>query len=167
MKSATLARLHRVLGVVRAAEAAQLGAVMSRIASHLDQAALLRAKIDSPRDPEPASPATGPDIPVQTAADLAIAAGWRLRLAEMARAEDALATALEPQADGLRQRLARSHGRESVVKALAERARIGERRLAAARAEANAIRSRSPADQSDSSGSTPAVSMLAGSPGIA
>lgn len=160
MKSAALARLQRLLGAASAAEAARLAGVLAQSARCRARAARLRGEIGvSGRE-------TAPDARPLSAAELAAASRWDLRLAERARAEEARAGALEAEAAAIRPRLARAFGRESAAAAMAEKARLEERRLAERRAEAATIPPRRVPDQSISSGSEPAGT-LAGSPGIA
>jgi hypothetical protein len=160
VKSAALARLQRLLGAASAAEAARLAGVLAQSARCRARAARLRGKIGTSVG-EP-GPGAGP----LSAAELAAASRWDLRLAERARAEEARAGALEAEAAAIRPRLARAFGRESAAAAMAKKARIEERRLAERRAEAATIAPRRVPDQSISSGSEPAGT-LAGSPGIA
>ena len=157
MKSAALARLQRLLGAASAAEAARLAGVLAEIARRRARAARLRREIGI---------SGGEAAPEPSAAGLAAASRWGLRLAERARAEEARAGALEVEAEAIRPRLARAFGRESAAAAMVEKARNQERRLAKRRAEAAVIAPRRVPDQSDSSGSEPAGTS-AGSPGIA
>ncbi len=160
MKSAALARLQRLLGAASAAEAARFAGVLAQTARCRARAAQLRREIDLSGGA--AAPGAGP----LAAAELVAASRWGLWLAGRARAEDARAGALEVEAEAIRPRLARAFGRESAAAAMAEKARIEERRLAERRAEAATIAPRRVPDQSISSGSEPAGT-LAGSPGIA
>ncbi|MCH8169238.1 MAG: hypothetical protein IIC03_15105, partial [Proteobacteria bacterium] len=113
------------------------------------------------------APGAGPLVaPELSAAELAAASRWDLRLAERARAEDARAGALEVEAAAMRPRLARAVGRESAAAAMMKKVRTQERRLAERRAEAAKIPPRRTPDQSASSGSE-AAGTSAGSPGIA
>ncbi len=145
MKSAVLARLQRLLGAARAAEAARLAGALAQTARCRGRAARLRGEIGA----SAGAPGAGPMV----AAELAVASRWDLRLAESARAEDARAGALEAEAAALRPRLARAFGRESAAAAMAKKVRIAERRLMERRAEAATITPRRASDQPDSSGS--------------
>ena len=157
MKSAALSRLQRLLGAASAAEAARLAGMLAEIARCRARAARLRGEIGV---------SGGAAAPELSAADLAAASRWGLRLAERAGAEEARAGALEVEAETIRPRLARAFGRESAAAAMVEKARVEERRLAERRAEAATIAPRRAPDQPVSSGSEPAGTS-AGSPGIA
>jgi hypothetical protein len=166
MKAASLARLQRLLGMARNAEALRLAGVMAEIAACRGRAARLRGEIGG------AGVAVAQGDGSQVGADLAAVSRWGLRLAERASAEEVRAMELEAEAAAIRPRLARAFGRESAAAAMAKNERVAERRKAALRAEA-AVIAPAPApasaratDHPVSSGSKP-VEISAGSPGIA
>ncbi|MFQ5565664.1 MAG: hypothetical protein ACE5EU_04805 [Paracoccaceae bacterium] len=157
MNSATLARLQRLFAAASAAETASLAGVLAEISRTRDRAARLRREIDL----SGGNVAQGP-----SAAELAAASRWSLRLAERVRSEEARAGVLEAEAEAIRPRLARAIGRESAAATMLEKARIRERRLAERRAEGAVVAPRRTPDQPDSSDSGTAGTSV-GSPGIA
>ena len=143
MKFAALSRFRHLLEVASAVESSRLAGVLAEIAACCDRAARLRGQIDG-------SGVSGePGGSPLAAAELAAASCWGLRLAERAGAEEARAEALELEAEAIRPRLSRAFGREAVATAMAEKARIVERQLAARRAEAAIMTPRRVPDQPD------------------
>jgi hypothetical protein len=129
MKSAPLAKLCRLFGLVRMAEETHLARAMAEIAACHDRAT--RFRLDG-RDAGLAAMSIR-DAPA--AADLVAVSRWVRRLDQRADDEGARAAALDVEVAVIRDRLARAFGRESVAAELLARAVDEERKLTARRAE--------------------------------
>lgn len=143
MQSAALDQIHRLLGIARAAEEANLKNFAEQIEVSRSRAA--RMMEDARRMPTP-----GPGQR-SGATDLAVAARWRMRLLDQAREEIRQAHRLEAEAVAARLRLTMAFGREQAAATLVERAAIEERRLAERRAVAASLACRGWQVQPDSS----------------